>query len=322
MTVFDGEKYLAEAINSILAQTFTDFELLIVDDGSQDTSAEIIRSYKQRDSRICFFQLERNVGLALARNHCIASATGEYITFMDCDDVSLPERLQKQVDFMQSNPNIGGLGTCARTVSEDLKTTIADFNVPQQHAHIALNMFVGASFVGATVMLRQQFLTTGDGFEPGRRSGVDTELFCRLLCETQIKFANLPENLLLYRRHEQAISFDQNKRREADCRVQMFERLWDEAPERTIDRFYRLRIGQKLSWADRRAAKRDLLWLIDSMIARNWVEPEDKHLILHEMNRRLEQASPRLWQQFSHWRRKHFQSWLRRWRCFAMKRSP
>ena len=308
MTVFNGEKYVAEAIDSILEQTYTEFELLIVDDGSQDNSAEIIRSYEKRDSRIRFFQLERNVGLALARNHCIASATGEYITFMDCDDVSLPERLQKQVDFMQSNPNIGGLGTCARTVSEDLKTTIADFNVPQQHAHIALNMFVGASFVGATVMLRQQFLTTVDGFEPGRRSGVDTELFCRLLCETQIKFANLPENLLFYRRHEQTISFDQNKRREADCRVQMFELLWDEAPEATLDRLYCLRMRSKLSWAERRAAKQDIKRLIESMIAHKWVEPSDRTLLVDAMNRRIEQASPRIWQQFCHWRRYHFRN--------------
>ncbi len=158
MPVYNGEKYLAEAIDSILVQTFTDFELLIVDDGSQDGSAEIIRSYEKRDRRIRFFQLEENMGAATARNRGISAAGGEYVTSMDCDDVSLPERLQKQVDFLQSNPNIGGLGTCARMVHEDLKTTIGNFNVPQQHAHIALNMFVGASFVGATVMLRRHFL--------------------------------------------------------------------------------------------------------------------------------------------------------------------
>ena len=77
MSVYNGEKYLTEAINSILAQTFAEFELLIVDDGSKDNSAEIIRSYEQGDSRIRFFQLERNMGLASARNRGISAARGD-----------------------------------------------------------------------------------------------------------------------------------------------------------------------------------------------------------------------------------------------------
>ena len=116
MPVYNGEKYLAEAIDSILVQTFTDFELLIVDDGSQDNSAEIIRSYVKRDSRIRFFQQEQNEGSANARNRGIANAKGEFIAAMDCDDVSLPERLQKQVDFLESHPEIGALGTRGRGV--------------------------------------------------------------------------------------------------------------------------------------------------------------------------------------------------------------
>ena len=91
---FNGEKYVAEAIDSILVQTFTDFELIIVDDGSQDSSAQIIRAYEKRDERIRFFQLVQNAGRAAACNHAIPLAQGEYLTLMDCDDVSLPERLQ------------------------------------------------------------------------------------------------------------------------------------------------------------------------------------------------------------------------------------
>ena len=121
MPVFNGEKYLAEAIESILSQTFTDFELLIVDDGSRDCSAAIIRGYEKRDERIRFFQLECNSGTAVARNHAVAASIGTYITYMDCDDVCLPERLQKQVDFLQSNCDIGGVGTHAKAVSENMQ---------------------------------------------------------------------------------------------------------------------------------------------------------------------------------------------------------
>ena len=138
MPVYNGEKYLAEAIDSILVQTFTDFELLIVDDGSQDNSAEIIRSYEKRDSRIRFFQLERNVGSAAARNRGIASASGAYIALMDCDDVSLPKRLQKQVDFLQANPEIGAVGVCGQAVNEDMTKLLYDLNVPERHCDILL----------------------------------------------------------------------------------------------------------------------------------------------------------------------------------------
>ena len=309
MPVYNGERFLADAIESILAQTYTDFELLIVDDGSTDASAEIIRAYENRDRRIRFFQLQRNMGQAATLNRGIANATGKFITIMDCDDESLPQRLEKQVEFLQSNPEIGALGTGSRVVNEDL-ATLFDYEVPQQHALIALNLFFGASFVGATVMLRREMLASAGGFETGRRRSVDLELWLRLLSETRIKFANLPENLYIYRRHEQAMTFNLDAKGHAperEVRGRMLRRLWNEAPERTIDRFYRLRTQQKLSWAERRAVKQDIKRLIESMIAHKWVEPEDRPLLINEMNRRMEQASPRLWQQFSHWRRHHFQ---------------
>ena len=89
MPVFNGEKYLAEAIESILNQTFKDFEFLIVDDGSEDRSAEIINSYK--DKRIKLLRNERNLGVSRSCNKGIKLAEGKYIARMDCDDISLPE---------------------------------------------------------------------------------------------------------------------------------------------------------------------------------------------------------------------------------------
>ena len=141
MTVYNGEKFLAEAIESILAQTFTDFELLIVDDGSTDESAARIKAIAQRDKRIHFVQLGENVGMADARNCGIAAATGEYIAIMDCDDVSLPERLEKQVAFLRANPEIGALGAGARVTNHDMTRHLYDFELLQQHALIALNVF-------------------------------------------------------------------------------------------------------------------------------------------------------------------------------------
>ncbi len=309
MPVYNGELYLGEAIDSILAQTFTDFELLIVDDGSEDNSAAIIRSYEERDSRIRFFQLPRNMGLADARNRGIVAAKGGYITFMDCDDVSLPERLDKQATFLRSNPEIGAVGTCARLVNHDLSSLLYYYTFPQQHALIAMNWFFRLSFLGATLMLRREFLLTVEGYEPGRRAVDDLELFARLLHKTPIKFSNLPENLYLYRQYGQSKRKVPGTKIHAaylDLRKRVLESLWNEAPEATLERFYRLRRPEKLSWAQRRAAKRDIKRLIESMIEQQWVESDDKPLLLAEMNRRLEQASPRIWQQFCHWRRHRF----------------
>ncbi|MYD09812.1 MAG: glycosyltransferase family 2 protein [Chloroflexi bacterium] len=309
MPVFNGERYVAEAIESVRAQTFTDFELLIVDDGSTDGSAEIIRACAKRDCRIRFLKHDRNIGQGPALNTGLATATGAYITNMDSDDVSLPTRLEKQVRFLENHPQIGALGVCAQAKSADLTTTLFNFNVPQEHALIAFNLFFGASFVGATVVSRSEFIEAIGGYTKETIATPDVDLFCRLLWHTSVRFANLPECLYLYRRHEQAVGvvnmFEQSED-ERELREALLRRLWGEAPAGAVDRFQRLRYQQKLNWLDRRSTKGDMRRLIDALIAHNCVEPDDEPMLIAEMNRRLEQASPRLWQQFCHWRRRRF----------------
>ncbi len=310
MSVYNGETFLAEAIDSILAQTLTDFEFLIVDDGSQDNSAEIIRSYQQRDSRIRFFQLERNMGIADARNRAIAEAAGEYITIMDCDDISLPERLEKQVAFLRANPEIGVVGARGRAVSEDLSTPLFELKVPEKHCLIVFATLVGVSFIFTTIMVRAALIKAVGGYQPGRRAGEERDLCWRLLWHRQIGLANIPEFLYIYRRHESSLSHNRNEVLESQRRETLagiLQQLWGEAPEATLNRFLRLRMQEKLGWAERRAAKNDMSRLIESLIVHNLVHTSDKPLLLAEMNRRLEGTTPRLWQQFCHWRRHHFQ---------------
>ena len=114
---------------------------------------------------------------------------------------------------------------------------------------------------------------------------------------------------MVYRRHEQAKFSQQSEGEhtaERKIKRRQLERLWGEASEATLDRFYQLRLKKKLSWAQRRAAKRDFNRLFDAMTNHGWVEPEDEPLLIAEMNRRLEEASPRVWQKFCHWRRHNF----------------
>ncbi len=309
MPVYNGELYLAEAIDSILAQTFTDFELLVVDDGSTDDSAVIVQAYEERDSRVRFFQLERNMGGGDARNHAIAYATGKLIAQMDCDDVSLPPRLEKQVGFLRAHPDIGGIGAGAHVLNHDFTTLLYNHEAQREHALVAWYWFMGYAFLHPTHMIRRNYLDAIGGYEPGRRICDDLDLLARLLHHTPIRFAGLPDCLLLIRKHDQSkfrrpahIEHEEERK----IKRSNLERLWGEAPEASMDRLFSLRSRAKLGWAERRAAKNDLRRLIDAMIAHNWVDADDKTLLIAEMNRRLEQASPRIWQQFCHWRRHRF----------------
>lgn len=117
MPVYNAEKFLAEAIDSILRQAFTDFEFLIIDDGSSDNSVRIVRSYA--DARIRFLQNEKNLGITATLNKGIAQASADLIARMDADDISYPDRLQKQYEFIMAHPE-GVLFSCwAREVSEE-----------------------------------------------------------------------------------------------------------------------------------------------------------------------------------------------------------
>lgn len=304
MSVYNGEKYIAEAIESILGQTFSDFEFIIVDDGSRDRSSDIVLSYLAQDSRIRFYKLEDNVGKAAAWNYAIDASTGEYITRMDCDDVSLPERLQKQVRHLQSHPNIGALGTFTVVVDEELRP-LFDWPLSRHHASIAYNMFLGESVHDASVMMRRGLLTACGGYDPALSRGAGIEIISRTIWRT--RYANLPEPLYLYRMHE-AHQFDvpQRKKLWAELLKRLLLGLWGEAPQASLKRFAQVRRREKLSWQERRLAKRDLMRLIDSMVAANWINDDDRAYLIHVLNGQLEHTTPRLWQMFCHWRRHHF----------------
>ena len=109
MPVYNGEKYLKEAITSILLQTFDDFEFLIINDGSSDASVDIIQSF--RDPRIRLVHNDTNIGLIATLNKGLKLAHGKYVARMDQDDISLPRRLEKQTYFMDNNPDVGVCGT-------------------------------------------------------------------------------------------------------------------------------------------------------------------------------------------------------------------
>src|SRR3989344_927550 len=116
MSTYNGAVYLRQAINSILNQTFTDFEFIIVDDNSTDNSGEILRSYN--DPRIRIIQNNKNIGLTKSLNKGLKEAQGKYIARMDADDVSLLDRLKEQYNFLEAHPTIALVGSWAESMDE------------------------------------------------------------------------------------------------------------------------------------------------------------------------------------------------------------
>ena len=309
MPVYNTEKYLAEAIESILAQTLTDFEFIIVDDASQDRSAVISRSYAERDSRIRLIELAQHAGQFPARSLGLAEARGEFLVGHDSDDLCLPDRLEKQARFLQSNPEIGAVGVHARVVTEDLQP-MHNREPPERHASIILYHYVGPfsnAYVHAALMARRELLLKAGGYDLSLTHCGDCDLMTRLLGQT--KFANIPEYLYIHRRRPGQMTSLVSSKRDHDAaltRERRLQRILGEAPDGTWERMERLRRWSKLSWRERRAAKRDIKRLIDAFIAAGWVEAAEKPHLLAIMDRWLELVSPRLWQKFCYWRRHNF----------------
>ena len=198
MPVYNRERYLKESIESILNQTFTDFEFIIVDDQSTDFSWQIIQEYANKDSRIIAVKNTGKKGCYPARNCGHRLAKGKYIAVMDSDDISLPQRLQTQFDFMEQNPDIGICGSWLKSFGAEEKV----IQTPEKHEEIRDQMFFGCSIPHQTAIYRitNQKLFYSEDYA----SAQDYELFCRKMNE--FKFANIPEVLLLYRVHENQIS--------------------------------------------------------------------------------------------------------------------
>ncbi len=187
---------LMQAVNSILVQSFTDFEFIIYDDGSDGEPAEYIRKLTALDSRICVIRNEENHGLAFSLNRCIGEAKGKYLARMDADDISLPERLQKEVDFLESHPEYAWVGTNAKVFEhENIWGTWIMAEEPNQYNYLPFSPFIHPS-----VMFRRELLEEGGGYEVTQETlrCEDYELFLRLY-QQGLRGCNLQEVLFLYR---------------------------------------------------------------------------------------------------------------------------
>ena len=203
MPVYNAEAYIAESVQSILDQTEPDFELLLIDDCSTDSSVEIINSFK--DPRIILHRKKRNSGYTESLNWAIDQARGKYIARMDADDVSYLKRFEKQLAFLEQHPNVALCGTDARVEGSSLK-----FNYPTEPKSIQTNLLLGSSLIHPSIMGRTEIFKHYK-YDPIKEPAEDYDLFTRLVVAGE-KLANLDEVLLIYRVHNSQISKIQNQK--------------------------------------------------------------------------------------------------------------
>ena len=220
MPVYNGEEYIREAIDSVLSQTLRDFELIIINDGSTDNSIQIIKSYS--DPRIVLVNSATNSGVIATLNKGIDAARGDYIARLDADDIAMPERFEKQVDFLDSHQDYGFYGSSATIIDQagnKLQDWIYTYEAPTLPSHLLFrNVFIHSS-----IMVRAAILKVlpyhADYY-------VAEDYFSWVKVAADWKMYNSPECLVKHRVHRTNIT-----------------KLKREQMERTIDNIYRYQLN-------------------------------------------------------------------------------
>ena len=199
MPVFNGASYLREALESVTAQAYEDFEFIIIDDGSSDNSAEIIAAHPDR--RIKFIRNERNLGIATTLNRGLQMARGQLIARMDCDDICYRYRLGYQVRFLQEHADVAVCGSWVEVFGD---AAPAIWKYPQQHNAIVCGLIFECVLAHPSIMLRTSMLdNAGLRYDPSMSYAQDYDLWVR--CAQKFSLSNIPRVLLKYRIHGNSI---------------------------------------------------------------------------------------------------------------------
>lgn len=200
MSVYNADKYLTEAMDSILAQTYPDFEMIVVNDKSTDKSGDILKAFAQKDPRIVILENAQNLGLTRSLNRGLAIAKGEYVARMDADDISTPDRFQKQVVFLDMHPDYSFVSCIGRYIDENGNPEqLRPF--PETNEEIYAMMPKVDAVMHPGVMFRRKDIAQIGNYCEDFRVVQDYDLWFRGMA-AGYKFYNIQEPLVLFRRDE------------------------------------------------------------------------------------------------------------------------
>lgn len=222
LPVYNAERFIRESVDSILSQTYGDFELIIINDGSTDNSLSVLESI--RDPRIVLIS-QQNKGLAATLNYGLTLAKGEFIARQDNDDLSLPSRFEKQLAFLQSNPAVDVVGTWAEIMDETGKATGKFHRHPTDSLQLKFRLLFDNPFVHSSVMFRKSIVTKAGNYDTDRSIFEDYNLWSRIARISQV--ANIPEVLLRYREvnsgmSKSALDYDARVRKQSAANIHFY----------------------------------------------------------------------------------------------------
>jgi glycosyltransferase involved in cell wall biosynthesis len=201
MSVYNDEKYIGEAIESILNQTYKNFEFIIIDDASKDKSLDIIKKYAKKDKRIIILKNKANLKICKSLNKGIKIAKGKYIARMDGDDISFSERFAEQVNFMESNPQVGVVGSWIEILNKNYKKIIKKY--PKEDKKLRQNIFFYSPIAHPVAMIRKEVFSKIGGYNKEFPLSQDLELWFRI--GTKYQLASIQKVLLKYRESNKKI---------------------------------------------------------------------------------------------------------------------
>ncbi|HRI22888.1 MAG TPA: glycosyltransferase, partial [Panacibacter sp.] len=197
MPVYNGGTFLEESINSILAQTFTEFEFIVINDGSTDDTEKIVLGYN--DERICYIKIPENKGIVFCLNHGLSLAKGVYIARMDADDIAEAARLSIQYEYLEKNKQVQIAGSYTRLFNKNGLNKIREY--PVSPNAIKSRALKEVPFAHPAVMFRSALIKNGDYYyDPAFYPAEDYELWTRLILKYET--ANITVPLLRYRLHD------------------------------------------------------------------------------------------------------------------------
>lgn len=200
--VYNAERFIKETVESILAQTYQDFEIVVINDGSTDKSAEIIRSF---DDKRIIYSYQKNQGLSIARNEAILKSNGEYIALLDQDDLWLPEKIEKQISLLDSSPEIGLVCSDCYVIDSQGKIMDKVFNQCKHSKGMVLPQLFLDNFISCpTAVIRKLALNKVGLFDPDFSIAADYDLWLRIAQFFDIEYTDIP--LAKYRIHANNMS--------------------------------------------------------------------------------------------------------------------
>lgn len=209
MPVYNAGSFLREALDSVLSQTYKNWELICVDDGSTDNSLDILQEYVLIDSRIKVFKNHKNQGVSTTTNYAIGKCHGQYLARMDADDVMTPDRLDKQITYLGKNPQVVVLGGQCQLINEK-DQSIGQKIFPCNHQEIYQMMYQAMPIQQPTMMINLKLIPSSfSWYEKKTNTAEEVDLLFKLFKYGE--FANLPDFILNYRLHGQNLSLKNPK---------------------------------------------------------------------------------------------------------------